>query len=211
MQFTTTLYFHLYKTPHLLRIGLTGGIGSGKSTVAKIFQVLGVPVFDSDTEAKQLYLDNPELKAAIMNNFGEDIYANGRFNPGLLASRVFPFADKTRQLNELVHPLVQQKFEEWASHVSVPYIVKEAALLVESGSYKSLDALILVSAPSELRVKRTMLRDGSTNDQVLERMKRQLPDEDKRRYCQYEIINDDHTLLIPQVLDLHARWNDQTT
>jgi dephospho-CoA kinase len=201
-QFKTYLYFHLIKTITLLKIGITGGIGSGKSTVCTIFKILGIPVFNADIEARKLY-DEPQVKEAIMLAFGDNMYPQGVFDKKAMANIVFQSADKLKQLNELLHPLVQIQFNTWLQQQESPYTIKEAALLIEAGSYQQLDELILVTCPMNKRIERVMKRDRVTEDEVLARINKQLSEEDKRTFCQYEIINDDRQLLIPQVLQLH--------
>lgn len=201
-QFKTYLYFHLIKTITLLKIGITGGIGSGKSTVCTIFQILGIPVFNADIEARKLY-DEPQVKEAITLAFGDIMYPQGVFDKKAMADLVFQSTDKLKQLNELLHPLVQIQFDTWLQQQVSPYAIKEAALLIEAGSYQQLDALILVTCPMNKRIERVMKRDRVTEDEVLARINKQLSEEDKRALCQYEIINDDRQLLIPQVLQLH--------
>lgn len=204
-QFKTYLYFHLIKTITLLKIGITGGIGSGKSTVCAIFQILGIPVFNADIEARKLY-DEPQVKEAIILAFGDIMYPQGVFDKKAMADLVFQSADKLKQLNELLHPLVQIQFDTWLQQQVSPYAIKEAALLIEAGSYQQLDALILVTCPMNKRIERVMKRDRVTEDEVLARINKQLSEEDKRALCQYEIINDDRQLLIPQVLQLHHQF-----
>lgn len=201
-QFKTYLYFHLIKTITLLKIGITGGIGSGKSTVCTIFRILGIPVFNADIEARKLY-DEPQVKEAIILAFGDKMYPQGVFDKKAMADLVFQSTDKLKQLNELLHPLVQIQFDTWLQQQVSPYAIKEAALLIEAGSYQQLDALILVTCPMNKRIERVMKRDRVTEDEVLARINKQLSEEDKRVLCQYEIINDDRQLLIPQVLQLH--------
>lgn len=186
----------------MLKIGITGGIGSGKSTVCTIFQILGIPVFNADIEARKLY-DEPQVKEAIMLAFGDNMYPQGVFDKKAMANIVFQSADKLKQLNELLHPLVQIQFDTWLQQQESPYTIKEAALLIEAGSYQQLDELILVTCPMNKRIERVMKRDRVTEDEVLARINKQLSEEDKRTFCQYEIINDDRQLLIPQVLQLH--------
>ena len=186
----------------MLKIGITGGIGSGKSTVCTIFQILGIPVFNADIEARKLY-DEPRVKEAIILAFGDIMYPQGVFDKKAMADLVFQSADKLKQLNELLHPLVQIQFDTWLQQQVSPYAIKEAALLIEAGSYQQLDALILVTCPMNKRIERVMKRDRVTEDEVLARINKQLSEEDKRALCQYEIINDDRQLLIPQVLQLH--------
>ena len=186
----------------MLKIGITGGIGSGKSTVCTIFKILGIPVFNADIEARKLY-DEPQVKEAIMLAFGDNMYPQGVFDKKAMANIVFQSADKLKQLNELLHPLVQIQFDTWLQQQESPYTIKEAALLIEAGSYQQLDELILVTCPMNKRIERVMKRDRVTEDEVLARINKQLSEEDKRTLCQYEIINDDRQLLIPQVLQLH--------
>ena len=186
----------------MLKIGITGGIGSGKSTVCTIFKILGIPVFNADIEARKLY-DEPQVKEAIMLAFGDNMYPQGVFDKKAMANIVFQSADKLKQLNELLHPLVQIQFDTWLQQQESPYTIKEAALLIEAGSYQQLDELILVTCPMNKRIERVMKRDRVTEDEVLARINKQLSEEDKRALCQYEIINDDRQLLIPQVLQLH--------
>jgi len=186
----------------LLKIGITGGIGSGKSTVCAIFQILGIPVFNADIEARKLY-DEPQVKEAIMLAFGDNMYPQGVFDKKAMADLVFQSVDKLKQLNELLHPLVQIQFDIWLQQQQAAYVIKEAALLIEAGSYQQLDELILVTCPMNKQIERVMKRDRVTENEVIARINNQLSEEDKHVFCQYEIINDDRQLLIPQVLQLH--------
>ena len=203
-QFSTYLYFHLTKTKALYKIGITGGIGSGKSTVCAIFKTLGIAIFDADTEAKKLYDEDDGLKKTIIQWFGEGIYPDGLFNRKKLGEVVFRAPDKLKRLNELIHPMVRIQFEQWMTKQEGPYILKEAALLIESGSYKQLDEMILVSAPTETRIERVMKRDHANREEIIQRVNKQMSEEEKRPFCQYEIINDERSLLIPQVLHIHT-------
>lgn len=189
-----------------LRIGLTGGIGSGKSTVAGIFRTLGIPVFDADSAAKEVMQTNPDLQKAIIAKFGEAVYPNGVLDRKYLASIVFNDPFQLEKLNALVHPFTIAAAEEWASKQETPYTIKEAALFFEAGSAIGFDYMIGVYAPQHLRIKRAMDRDQVSREEVLTRMKRQIQEEIKMRLCDFVLINDEQQLLIPQVLKLHEQF-----
>jgi dephospho-CoA kinase len=170
----------------VLKIGLTGGIGSGKTTVAKIFELLKVPVYYADDASKRLYHTNKELMAGLKKHFGEDIYTNEELNRSKLAAIVFNDPEKLRLLNNFVHPVTIKDAEEWMQKQTSAYIIKEAALLFEAGSASGLDYIVGVSSPQALRIERVMERDGITEDEVLSRMKRQMDEEKKNgamRFC----------------------------
>ncbi len=186
-----------------LKIGLTGGMGSGKTTVAKIFELLNVPVYYADEASKRLYHTNAELKAAIKKEFGDDVYENEVLNKSKLAEIVFASEEKLKLLNALAHPPTIHDAAEWMQKQTAPYIIKEAALLFESGSNKNLDYVIGVYAPEALRIKRVMERDGTTEEQVRHRMNRQMNEEEKMKRCDFIITNDEKELLLPQVLNLN--------
>ena len=190
-----------------MRAGITGGIGSGKTTVCRIFAALGVPVYDADTEAKKLINTDVDLISGIKALFGPESYtAEGVYNRPFVSSMVFTDAEKLAALNALVHPAVEAHSRRWhqaqmaAGH---PYTLKEAALLVESGSYKHVDALIVVTAPENLRIKRVMARDGAGEAAVRARVRHQLPDSEKLALAHYVIHNDGAHLLVPQVWNIH--------
>lgn len=188
----------------MLKIGITGGIGSGKSIVCKLFEMLGVSVFYADDEAKKLYTTNETLKVKLIELFGKETYPNGIFNKEYLKNFIFQNSKKRIQLNELVHPLVLEQSEIWIEkHQNEPYILKEAALLIESKSYQHLDEIIFVEAPISKRIERVMKRDSLHQQEVKERMAAQLPDEEKKKYAQHIILNDEKHSLIEQVLFLH--------
>jgi dephospho-CoA kinase len=191
----------------LLKLGITGGIGSGKTTVCAIFERLGVPVYYSDKRAKDLMEEDKQLVLQIRNLFGESAYNEDKsLNRVYIAEQVFGNESKLLALNELVHPAVKKDYESWASileNKGYPYCIKEAALLVESGSYKDLDKLIVVTAPIEDRISRVIARDGTTAEQVKKRIDAQLPDEQKLKLADYVIINDKATDLVPQVTKIH--------
>jgi dephospho-CoA kinase len=190
----------------VLKIGLTGGIGSGKTTVAKIFELLGVPVYYADDASKRLYATNKDLMEALKKHFGEDIYTDEQLNRSKLAAIVFNDAAKLELLNSLVHPLTIKDAEEWMQQQTTPYIIKEAALLFEAGSASGLDYIIGVSTPQPLRIKRVMERDGVGREEVSSRMQRQMDEESKMLLCDFVIKNDEQEMVIPQVLALHERF-----
>jgi len=189
----------------MLRIGLTGGIGSGKTTVAKIFEMLNVPVYYADDASKRLYHTDKELRASIIKHFGEEVYNGNELNRAKLAAIVFNDPGKLDLLNQLVHPPTIRDAEEWMKKQMAPYVIKEAALLFESGSASGLDYIIGVKAPAHYRIKRVMERDGLTREEILNRANRQIDEDIKMRLCDFVIVNNDQELVIPQVLELHDR------
>ncbi len=195
----------------MLRIGITGGIGSGKSVVAKVFAALGVPVYDSDSRAKWIMANDLVLREQLLAAFGPETYtADGLPNRTHLIKHVFADATRVEQLNALVHPRVGLDFEAWAgAHATAgqPYVLKEAALLYESGSYRQLDHIITVFAPPEVRHARVLRRDSHrTAADVQAIMSQQLSDEEKLHRADYVVYNDDSQLVLPQVLALDAAF-----
>lgn len=188
-----------------LQVGITGGIGSGKSVVARIFSLLGVPIYDADTAAKKLMSTEEGLIAEIKKAFGKEAYhENGILNRAYLSQHVFNNSEKTNLLNSLVHPKVGIHYQKWAQqHAEHLYVIKEAALIFESGSYEQLDKVITVFAPKQLRIVRTLKRDTHrTEEQVAAIMNKQWDDAIKMERADYVIYNDDSQLVIPQVLSL---------
>jgi len=190
----------------MLKIGLTGGIGSGKSTVAKIFETLGIPVYYADAEAKRLMNSSKSLKEAIQQNFGQASYENEQLNRKYLADIVFSNQEKLELLNALIHPVTIIDAEQWMQRQSTPYCIKEAALLFESGAAENLDFIIGVYAPQALRIKRVIKRDNLTPDEILKRINRQVHEEMKMKLCDFVVTNNEQELLIPQVLKLHQHF-----
>lgn len=198
----------------MLKIGITGGIGSGKTTVCRIFETLGIPVFYADTVAKQIMVTDPILVAGVKQAFGvESYFADGTLNNKHIAAIVFNNAIQLEQLNSLVHPAVFRAFDTWIQEVpdTVPYTLKEAALLFESDSYKMCDRTVLVIAPIETRLQRVMQRDGVSEAQVRARMDKQLSDEQKMKMADHLIYNNETESLITQVLKLHQQFLHTTT
>jgi dephospho-CoA kinase len=189
----------------MLKVGLTGGIGSGKSTVAKVFETLGIPVYYADDAAKKLMNEDAELKKKITDLFGADVYKNHQLNRQHLAQIVFNNPDKLAQLNALVHPATIQDAAEWMKKQTTLYCIKEAALIFESDAHKSLDYVIGVYSPTQLRILRVMLRDNITEQQVKQRISKQMNEETKMGLCKFVIKNDEESLIIPQVLKIHQQ------
>ncbi|HEY5462487.1 MAG TPA: dephospho-CoA kinase [Hanamia sp.] len=190
----------------MLRIGLTGGIGSGKSTVARIFEVLGIPVYSADDASKRLMVEDKELKKNIIQSFGGQSYINGELNRKYLSAQVFNDSKKIELLNSLVHPATLKDAVEWTKKQNAPYTIKEAALIFESGSDKLLDFVVGVKSPLSLRIERAMKRDNVTAAQVEARMKLQMDEEEKMNLCDFIIVNDEQEMLIEQVLALHEKF-----
>ncbi|TDQ13745.1 dephospho-CoA kinase [Algoriphagus boseongensis] len=188
-------------------VGITGGIGSGKSTVCKIFQILGIPVYSADDRAKWLMANDSHLKSQIAEEFGPESYLeNGLVNRKFLAETVFSDQEKVKKINSLVHPAVGKDFLNWSKNQNSPYILKEAALLFETGSAKELDFIINVSSPIKIRIARVLMRDPHrTEKQVNDIIDQQIPDEEKNELADFVIKNTDNKMLIPQVLEIHQK------
>lgn len=189
----------------MLKIGLTGGIGSGKTTVAKVFESLGIPVYYADDAAKRLLATNASLKAAVTAHFGEAAYRNNEPDRKYLAGIVFNNKEKLDLLNSLTHPITIKDAEDWMSQQHSPYAIKEAALLFESGAAEKLDYVIGVYAPQHIRIKRVMARDQLNTDEVLKRISRQIDEELKMKLCNFVIRNNDEQLILPQIMALHEK------
>jgi dephospho-CoA kinase len=186
-----------------LTIGITGGIGSGKSTVCQIFKILGIPVFEADLVAKTLINSNTEIKKGLVALFGREIYgSDNRINRKMLADLIFNDDNLLEQVNRLVHPVVRNEFINWLKTQDSEYIIHEAAILFESGFYKMMNYTILVSAPEEMRIDRVTKRENITPEMVRGRMAKQWSDEEKRKLTTLELVNDNKKLIIPQILEI---------
>jgi dephospho-CoA kinase len=187
----------------MLKIGLTGGIGSGKTTVAQIFEVLAIPVYYADQAARDLMNQDPELKKQIVSAFGEETYKEGKLDRGFLGEMVFADDEKLALLNSFVHPVTFRHASSWMQNQKTPYAVKEAALIFEAGLENFFDFVIGVTAPESLRLERVMNRDQSSAENVLQRMSKQMNEDEKMSRCDFVIINDGKQALLPQVLEIH--------
>ncbi|CAI8240471.1 MAG: Dephospho-CoA kinase [Cryomorphaceae bacterium] len=184
------------------KIGLTGGIGAGKTYVSKIFQQMGIPIFNADEQAKKCMVEDANLKAAVQLAFGESMYLKGVLQKDALAKIVFNNTEALAKLSALVHPIVKQKFEDWCTQQSTSLVIKEAAILFESGAHLGLDAVVSVSAPENLRIERVKKRDGSSVAQIQSRMSKQMSQAEKEELADFLIVNDQVQLLLPQVLTI---------
>ena len=181
------------------RIGITGGIGAGKSLVAEIIKAMGYPVYNSDERAKELTESNPKIKEGLIHLFGEEIYQNDTLNKFALAQAIFSDESLREKVNALIHPIVREDFNLWALAQNNSLVFNESAILFETGSFKNFDAIILVYAPKELRIKRIMKRDNCSENEVLKRMNSQFSDEEKYQLTEFRVLNDEQTPLLEQV------------
>ena len=188
-----------------LRVGLTGGMGSGKTTVAAVFAALGIPVYSADDAAKRLMNEDESLKAQLIEKFGENTYTNGLLNRAHLAAEVFTNKDKLTLLNSIVHPATIADGEKWMQQQTTPYAIKEAAIIFESGSQRYLDYIIGVDAPVTLRIYRSMKRDHLSKEEVNARLNRQMDDAIKMKLCDFVINNNGQQAVLPQVIALHEQ------
>lgn len=195
------------------KVGITGGIGSGKSIVCDIFRLLGIPVYPADAHAKRLMEESPDLRASLKATFGDKVYKEDEtLDRQYLAGIVFHDATKLEQLNQLVHPAVVRDYAQWVLQFpNAPYTLREAAILFESGTWKDLDAILLVDAPEEMRIKRVMSRDGRKEAEVRAIISRQWPSEKKKEYANYIIENDEAHMVIPRVLEIHQLLKQQSS
>jgi dephospho-CoA kinase len=193
----------------MLKVGVTGGMGSGKTLVCRIFEVLGIPVYYADFHAKRLMESDPAIREELIRLFGPAVVKKGKIDREHLARIVFNNNDALRSVNSLVHPAVRKDFDGWMMEMSgCDYIIEEAAILFESGAYRMLDFNIAVSAPEEMRIKRIMIRDNTTRESVLSRLSNQMTENERNRLADAVILNDESELLIPQVIKMHKRILD---
>jgi len=191
-------------SPRKMRLGITGGIGSGKTSVCKVFTVLGIPVFYADNEAKSIMESDPAIKYELNHVTGKNLYLNGTLNRPLLANLMYNDKKLLVEINQMVHPLVFRNFNIWADKQNTPYVIVEAAILFESGIYELVDRVATVVTPVEERIKRVMGRNKHTREQVLNIIKNQMDDQTKIKLSQYVIGNADDDMIIPAVLKIHA-------
>lgn len=187
----------------MIKVGITGGIGSGKSTITEIFRLLNVPVYIADIESKRLVATSPVMKEKLISLFGEELYPNGILNKALLASHIFNDRHKLETVNAIIHPEVEKDFRLWIErNTQYPIVAHEAAILFESGFNKLMDKIITVYAPLDIRIKRVIKRDKTTHNEVLRRIENQMPDEEKKELSDFVIVNDDTQSLIEQVTNI---------
>jgi len=182
------------------KLGLTGGIGVGKTYVSKVFRQMGIPVFNADVEAKNCMAEDKDLMRKVKTSFGEHIYQNGTLQKEELAEIVFNNNEKLAELNTLVHPVVKQKFEDWCKKQTTAIVMKEAAILFESDAHLGLDAVICVSAAEKVRIERVQNRDGSSVTEIKSRMDKQMSQSKKEELADFVIVNDGEQLLLPQLI-----------
>jgi dephospho-CoA kinase len=188
----------------MLKVGVTGGIGSGKSTVCRIFECLGVPIFRADDEGRKALAENNEVKKQVIALLGESVIdTGGKLNRTKIASLVFNNPGKLKQLNAIIHPKVREAFAEWLTKQNAPWVIEEAAIIFESGLHKTLDSVIVVSAPDNIRIKRVMERDRISKEQVRARMKNQVTEGERVKRADFVITNDGTKMLIPQALEIY--------
>lgn len=188
----------------MLKVGITGGIGSGKSTVCHLFRCLEIPVFSADDAGRQLLESDNTVIEQVKNSFGEDVFMDGKPDRKKIGGIVFNNPGKLAQLNAIIHPAVRKKYMEWTQVQKAPYLIYEAAILFETGLYKQLDFTVLVTAPGLLRIKRVIARDGISETSIRDRIKNQWSDEEKMKLASFVLVNDDTQALLPQVINIHT-------
>lgn len=186
-------------------VGITGGIGSGKTTVAKMFESFGIPVYYADDEAKNLTATSPVIREGLIGLLGEETFKNGVLDRKYMAGKIFNDKDLLEKANAIIHPQVALHFENWVSNQSTPYVLKEAAILFESGSYQQCDKTILITAPEDIRIQRVMERDGVSKEEVLARIKNQWPDSEKKKLADFIVENIDLNSTEKKVQKLHTQ------
>lgn len=194
----------------MIKVGLTGGIGSGKTYLANIFSHLGIPIYYSDDRTKSLYKNNPQLKSNLISEFGHQVYLpSGEINKDFLRKIIFDSPGLRTKINQIVHPFVIADFQKWYNlQKNVPYILKESALLFETNLFKTLNKTILIKASNELKIKRLKKRDNLSVSEIQQKMATQLSDTEKTKKADFVIFNDEKKLLLPQILTIHKQLLD---
>jgi len=189
-----------------IKLGITGGIGSGKSVVSRLLEVMNVPVYIADTESKRLTATDPYIRKELIKLLGEEVYQNDKLNKPLLANYLFSDPEHARKVNSIIHPRVKEDFRQWAEkHKASPIIAMEAAILIEAGFADEVDHIVMVYAPMDLRIERATKRDAAPKEAIVKRIQSQMSDEEKISLAHYTIWNDDSRSIIPQVEDLVER------
>lgn len=190
----------------MIKVGITGGIGSGKSIVCKIFNELGIPIYEADKRAKTIILE-PVVKNEVIKHFGEEAYLEDKLNRDFIAKIIFDDFNKRELLNSIIHPAVSTDYNNWCyNHQQAPYLIKEAALFFETGSYLAMDKMILVTADYQLKIDRIKKRDPfRSEEEILKIMASQLPDEEKIREADFVVLNNENDLLLPQINKIHKK------
>jgi dephospho-CoA kinase len=186
-----------------MKLGITGGIGSGKTSVCKVFNVLGIPVFAADTEAREIMDSDAGVIENVKRITGFDLYASGKLDRAELARLIFHNENLLKKINAVIHPVVFEQFRIWERSVSAPYSIMEAAILFESGASDLVDRIVTVVAPVEERIERVVRRNNLTREEVISRIKNQSDDEDKIRRSDFVIYNSEHEMIIPSILKIH--------
>ena len=186
-----------------MKLGITGGIGSGKTTVCKVFNVLGIPVFLTDPEAREILNSNNEIISKINFIAGKNLYTSGTLDRKELATLIFNDSSLLQKVNSIVHPAVSKRFLKWAMEQSAPYVIMEAAILFESGASKLVDKVATVVAPEEERINRVIVRNHLTREEVMERIRNQMNDEDRIKLSDYVIYNSENDMIIPSIIKIH--------
>ncbi|ADV43700.1 dephospho-CoA kinase [Bacteroides helcogenes] len=193
-----------------IRLGITGGIGSGKSLVCRLLETMGIPVYISDVETKKLMLADPFIHKELVTLLGEDVYAGGVLNKSLLASYLFSGPEHAKQVNGIIHPRVKDDFRRWVQfHASFSVVAIESAILIEAGFAGEVDVVVMVYAPEEVRIERAVRRDSSSHELIRKRIRSQMSDEEKRKQADFVIVNDGEAPLMPQVLALIASLSEK--
>ncbi|MEZ4804321.1 MAG: dephospho-CoA kinase [Bacteroidia bacterium] len=196
----------------MFRLGITGGIGSGKTTVCKIFEQYGVPVYYADLRSKVLVSENSDLQRELIQEFGQKTFVDGEYNRAYIASIVFNDKSRLNVLNSIIHPYVLKDWDSFCiKHRNHAYVIKEAAIMLETDSKNSIDSVVLVYAPEELRIQRIMKRDSIDLDSIKARINSQMPEEEKLKLANHIIYNDGEHSLIEQVKELHLKYNEHTS
>ncbi len=190
-------------------VGITGGIGSGKTLVSSVFSSMGIPVFNADEEAKMVYERHPEIINTVLTEFGDAVITDNKVNRAALANKVFNDKTALQRLNAIVHPLVAKSFINWSLKQTSNYVLREAAILIESNSYKDCAHIILVSAEEETRIERVRNRSKLSEEEIRQRMSHQMTDEQRRSFCDFEIRNNGIELILPQIAKIHSSIMDE--
>lgn len=197
------------ETEKIYKVGITGGIGSGKTTVCRIFEILGIPVYFSDQKAKEIIHTNQRVINLYKRLFGNDVYVNGNLDREKVSKIFFNNPQIKAEIEQFLHPIVRNDFSNWAQQQKSKVVINESAILFESGGHTNMDAIIVVSAPVKIQIKRVAKRDGLSKEYIMARIRSQISDEEKIKRCNYHILCNDEEMVVPQVLNIFKELNER--